>query len=175
MNAVFSLLNQLSQTAWDRVTGAEQPKLYINPQGQIQETVGALTQLQEKYRPTSWLSNTHAHLLYFDVIRKRQIQLEYDHFDQLEMQDGGVTGIMWFGYDLPEATPTVVVMHTITGSPESMREVVRDLNRYTGWRVALCLRRGHADLPMPVPKMNLFGSTDDLREQIAFIQSTFPS
>mgnify|MGYP003600616461 CR=1 FL=1 len=43
MNAVFSLLNQLSQTAWDRVTGAEQPKLYINPQGQIQETVGALT------------------------------------------------------------------------------------------------------------------------------------
>ena len=29
MNAVFSLLNQLSQTAWDRVTGAEQPKLYI--------------------------------------------------------------------------------------------------------------------------------------------------
>ena len=62
MNAVFSLLNQLSQTAWDRVTGAEQPKLYINPQGQIQETVGALTQLQEKYRPTPWLSSTHAHL-----------------------------------------------------------------------------------------------------------------
>ena len=31
MNAVFSLLNQLSQTAWDRVTGAEQPKLYIKP------------------------------------------------------------------------------------------------------------------------------------------------
>ena len=56
-----------------------------------------------------------------------------------------------------------------------MREVVRDLNRYTGWRIALCLRRGHADLPMPVPKMNLFGSTDDLREQIAFIQITFPS
>ena len=175
MNAVFSLLNQLSQTAWDRVTGAEQPKLYVNPQGQIQETVGALTQLQEKYRPTPWLSNTHAHLLYFDVIQKRRIQLEYDHFDQLDMQDGGVTGIMWFGYDLPEVTPTVVVMHTITGSPESMREVVRDLNRYTGWRIALCLRRGHADLPMPVPKMNLFGSTDDLREQIAFIQSTFPS
>lgn len=47
MNAVFSLLNQLSQTAWDRVTGAEQPKLYVNPKGQIQETVGALTQLQE--------------------------------------------------------------------------------------------------------------------------------
>ena len=82
----------------------------LTRKGQIQETVGALTQLQEKYRPTPWLSNTHAHLLYFDVIRKRQIQLEYDHFDQLEMQDGGVTGIMWFGYDLPEATPTVVVI-----------------------------------------------------------------
>ena len=27
---------------------------------------------------------------------------------------------------------------------------------------------------MPVPQMNLFGSTHDLREQIAFIQQQFP-
>ena len=65
-------------------------------------------------------------------------------------------------------------MHTITGTPESMRELVQDLNQYTGWRIALCLRRGHADLPMPVPKINLFGSTDDLREQLAFIQQKYP-
>jgi len=67
-----------------------------------------------------------------------------------------------------------VLLHTITGSPESMRELVRDLHKYTGWRVALCLRRGHADLPMPVPKMNLFGSTQDLREQLLYIQDKFP-
>jgi hypothetical protein len=65
-------------------------------------------------------------------------------------------------------------MHTITGTPESMRELVKDLHEYTGWRIALCLRRGHAGLPMPVPRISLFGSTSDLKEQIAHIQKLFP-
>jgi Predicted hydrolase of the alpha/beta-hydrolase fold len=134
-----------------------------------------LKQLHEKYRPTPWLSNTHAHLLYFDVIKKRQVKLKYDAIEQLTMADGGITAIAWLGLDLPADVPTVVLMHTITGTPESMREVVRDLHLYTGWRIALCLRRGHANLPMPVAKINLFGSTDDLREQIAFIQQKFPA
>jgi predicted alpha/beta-fold hydrolase len=56
-----------------------------------------------------------------------------------------------------------------------MRELVRDLHQYTGWRIALCLRRGHADLPLPVPKMSLFGFTADLREQVAYIQQQFPA
>ena len=72
------------------MTGAEVPTLYYDPNGQVKQLLDELPQLKQKYRPTPWLSNTHAHLLYFDVIRKRRIQLEYDHFDQLEMQDGGV-------------------------------------------------------------------------------------
>ena len=59
MNAVFSLLNQLSQTAWDRVTGAEQPKLYINPKGQIQETVGGAYTASRKV-PTNAVVIQHA-------------------------------------------------------------------------------------------------------------------
>ena len=90
------------------------------------------------------------------------------------MQDGGVTAIAWYGYDLPAETPTVVIMHTITGTPESMRELVKDLHEYTGWRIALCLRRGHAGLPMPVPQISLFGSTHDLREQLTHLQNLFP-
>ncbi len=93
---------------------------------------------------------------------------------QLTMQDGGITAVAWVGYDLPADSPTIVLMHTITGSLESMRELVRDLHQQTQWRIALCLRRGHGNLPMPVPQMNLFGSTHDLREQIVFIQQQFP-
>ncbi len=69
------------------------------------------------------------------------------------MQDGGITAVAWVGYDLPADTPTIVLMHTITGSLESMRELVRDLHQQTQWRIALCLRRGHGNLPMPVPQM----------------------
>lgn len=161
--------NQIEQWA-----GAETPKLYYNPTGTFQHITETLPQLTQPYRPTPWLSNTHAHLLYFDVIRKKKVQLEYDQIEQLQMQDGGVTAIAWYGKDLPADTPTIVLLHTITGSPDSMRELVKDLHRYTGWRIALCIRRGHAQLPMPVGQFCLFGSVDDLREQLAHITALYP-
>ncbi len=172
--SILNKVSQLSQSVLDRVTGAEVPKLYFNRQGEMTEILNNMPLLQEKYRPTPWLSNSHVHLLYFDVIKKKTIKLDYDRIEQLTMPDGGVTAVAWYGYDLPQDTPTIVIMHTITGTPESMRELVKDLHEYTGWRIALCLRRGHAGLPMPVPQMSIFGSTSDLREQIRFIQSAFP-
>ncbi|ENV32764.1 YheT family hydrolase [Acinetobacter gerneri] len=167
-------IKALSSQVFDSVIGAEKPKLYFNRSGTFADIQNQLLLLQDKYRPTPYLSNTHAHLLYFDLIKKRSVKLQYDHVDQITMQDGGITAISWYGYDLPEDTPTIVVMHTIKGTPQSMREIVRDLHAYTGWRIALCVRRGHAGLPMPVPQMSIFGSVADLREQINFIQTQFP-
>ena len=158
----------------DHFIGAEIPQLYYNPNGEIAPIIKAISRLNSKYRPTPWLANTHAHLIYFDKIRKKVVQLEYDKIEQIKMSDGGITGIAWYGYDLPPETPTILVLHTITGTPSSMRELVKDLHQATGWRIALCLRRGHAGLPLSIPKINLFGSTQDLREQIEFIQDQFP-
>lgn len=173
LNTALNKATQFTQNVLDQATGAELPKLYFNQQGEMPEVLKKLSQLHDKYRPTPWLSNTHAHLLYFDLIKKKTVKLEYDRLDQLNMQDGGITAISWYGYDLPKDTPTIVIMHTITGTPSSMRELVRDLHEYTGWRIALCLRRGHAGLPMPVPQMSIFGSTSDLKEQLNFIQKQF--
>ncbi|MBD8008658.1 MULTISPECIES: YheT family hydrolase [Acinetobacter] len=174
MKMLLKKMGQLSSEYLDRFSGADQPTLYYNPNGIFSGLIEYLPQLKQKYRPTPWLANAHAHILYLDLIKKRTIKLRYDLLEQLKMSDGGITGIAWYGLDLPANTPTIVLLHTITGSPESMRELVRDLHKYTGWRVALCLRRGHAHLPMPVPKMNLFGSTQDLREQLLYIQDKFP-
>lgn len=83
------------------------------------------------------------------------------------------TAITWVGSHLPADTPTIVILHTITGSPSSMRELVRDLHRFTGWRIALCVRRGHADLNFSIPQFNLFGSTADLKNNlILFVLSS---
>ena len=172
--SVLNKLKVLALDVLDSVVGAEQPKMYYDPQGKIKDVLERLPQLKQKYRPTFWLSNSHVHLLYFDLIKKKTSKLEYDRIDQLTMQDGGVTAIAWYGYNLPVETPTIVIMHTITGTPESMRELVKDLHAYTGWRIALCLRRGHAGLPMPVPQISLFGSTHDLKEQLGHIQNLFP-
>ena len=69
-----SALNKLKVLALDvldSVVGAEQPKMYYDPKGKIKDVLEKLPQLKEKYRPTPWLSNTHLHLLYFDIIRKK--------------------------------------------------------------------------------------------------------
>ena len=152
----------------------ELPTLYYKKDGLFNDTVTALQQLQQQYKPTPWLRNHHIHLMFFDIIKKKLINLKYDAIEQLTMADGGITAVAWFGLDLPKDTPTIVLLHTITGTFDSMREIVRDLNAYTGWRVALCVRRGHDCLPLTVPKINLFGSPQDLKEQITYIQEKFP-
>ena len=60
------------------------------------------------------------------------------------MSDGGITGIAWYGLDLPAETPTIIVMHTLTGTPV----MTSDLHRHTGWR-ELCLRRPPISHPDP--------------------------
>ena len=174
MKMLLHKVLKYSEDYLDRFIGTDTPTLYYNSTGVFKDVLARLPQLSEKYRPTPWLCNAHAHILYFDLIKKNTIKLKYDALEKLEMSDGGITGIAWYGLHLPETTPTIVLLHTITGSPESMRELVKDLAKYTGWRIALCVRRGHADLPMPVPKMNLFGSTEDLREQLVYIQKKLP-
>lgn len=141
--------------------------------------VGALQQLHEDFTPTPWLFNEHAQLIFHSLRKGGQSRRQrgtplYDHSEQLVMRDEGVTALYWSGHDLPPDIPTIVVLHTITGSPESMAELVRDLSAATGWRVVLCLRRGHADLLLATPRMNLFGCTDDLREQLMVIRARYP-
>lgn len=170
-------LQKLSQQfvhAVERWSGAARPNLSYHPHGVFAQLIPQLKHLQKNYIPTPWLSNAHAQILYFDLFKRHLIQFQYDEIEQLTMQDGGVTAIAWYGKRLSPTTPTIVLMHTLTGSPETMQELVQDLHRYTGWRIALCLRRGHAKLPLPVPKINILGSTEDLREQIEYIQTHFP-
>jgi uncharacterized protein len=174
MKNFLNKFSYLTHHILDQIVGAEQPKLYFKQQGMFSELLNTLPRLKSKYIPTPWLANSHLHIFYFDVIKKKKNDFKYDLIQQLKMQDGGITGIAWVGLDLPEDTPTIVLLHTLTGSPESMAEIVHDLQQYIGWRIALCIRRGHANLPMKVPKINLFGSSDDLKEQLVFIQKKLP-
>lgn len=141
--------------------------------------VSSLQQLHEDFTPTPWLFNGHAQLIFHGLRKslsrqKRRTATLYDHYDPLIMGDGGRTALLWCGSKLSPDTPTIVVLHTITGSPDSMAELVNDLSAATGWRIVLCLRRGHADLPLITPRLNILGCTDDLREQLRVIQARFP-
>lgn len=151
----------------------KKPRLYFHNNPTNHRVVSALTQLHEDFRPTPWLFNAHLQLILHNA-RKGRGAASYDHSERLVMADGGCTALVWRGHALPATTPTIVILHTLAGSPESMAELVEDLHAVTGWRIVLCLRRGHAGLPFDIPRMNILGSTDDLREQLAVIRQRFP-
>lgn len=154
-------------------TAPEKPRVYCQDNAHNRQIIQSLRQLHQPFRPTPWLFNNHLQILFLSA-RKANAELAYDHFETLTMSDGGHTALAWLGYELPANTPTIVVLHTLTGSPQSMQELVVDLHRVTGWRVVLCVRRGHAELPLPQPKFNIFGSVTDLVEQIDVIHSRLP-
>jgi len=154
----------------------QRPQVYCHDNAGNRHVVASLPQLHAAFRPTPWLFNAHAQLIFHSLRKKGQrAGPVYDHHDSLVMPDGGHTALCWRGHGLAPDTPTIVVLHTITGSPASMAELVLDLHAVTGWRVVLCLRRGHADLPLTTPRLNILGCTDDLREQLALIRGRFPA
>jgi predicted alpha/beta-fold hydrolase len=151
------------------------PRVHCHDNPQNRHIVAALPQLQGAFRPTPWLFNAHAQLIFHGLRKGPPAAPVYDHYERLTMSDGGHTALAWRGYGLPADVPTVVVLHTITGSPQSMAELVQDLHAGTGWRIVLCVRRGHADLPLVTPRFNILGSTADLREQLQVIRTRFPA
>ena len=155
-------------------TAALQPHLVYQDNRQNQQIIQALPALSRRFFPTFWMFNTHLQLIVLGLKKGLGARLEYDQAQTLTMSDGGTTALYWLGLDKPADTPTILVLHTITGSPHSMRGLVRDVARFSGFRVVLCVRRGHGDLPLTTARINTMGDTADLREQISEIQQRFP-
>tara|TARA_B100001245_G_scaffold184696_1_gene142757 strand:+ start:37038 stop:38171 length:1134 start_codon:yes stop_codon:yes gene_type:complete len=153
---------------------ARRPELMYADSEFSRQLLSAVPRLTRRYMPTPWLVNAHLQILAIDLKKRMTSSAQYDHSQLLTMRDGGTTGLYWMGHDLPADTPTLLVFHTITGSAESMRDTMSELLEASGWRVVLCLRRGHGKLPLTAPRFNTLGDTDDLREQIGEIRAQFP-
>lgn len=173
MPAISKLFNSLSLFLNNKNKASLE--LFYTPTTANKNLIHAITLLQQGYRPTLWLANTHAQLMYLELRKKLEKPLGYDCIETLSMTDGGKTGLAWYGYHLPASTPTIVILHTLNGSPRSMQDMVRDLHHYTGWRVVVAIRRGHAGLAFDPPRFSIFGSTQDLREQLSHIEQCFPA
>ena len=155
-------------------TVAQRPELSYQRNADNEMLIAGVPRLTQRFWATPWLFNGHLQLLGLGLKKAFGARLQYDHVDTLRMTDGGTTALHWLGSGLPPTTPTLLVLHTITGSPHSMRGFVRDLHRQTGWRIVLCQRRGHGDLALTSPKFNTMGDTEDLREQLRMIQARVP-
>ena len=153
---------------------AAAPQLDFTPSAFNDRVLARLEQLRRPYVPTPWLSNAHLQLLWLLVREALAPALAYERTEVLRMPDGGTTALDWLGLDAPPSTPTLLVLPSIAGDAQSMRQIVRDLRRATGWRIVVCTRRGHGGLALSAPKLNTMGSTQDLREQLAHIRARLP-
>lgn len=149
------------------------PRIHCQDNAHTRDVLALLPQLRQPFQPTPWLFNPHLQMVMANL-RNGSPHRDYDHLESLTLSDGGHAALAWRGYGLPADLPTVVVLHTINGTPASMAELVRDLQVATGWRVVLCVRRGHTE-GGPVPRLNILGSTQDLREQLQVIRARFPA
>ena len=130
--------------------------------------------LTRRYYPTPWLINTYLQIGFVELKRALSSQPEYQRVDRLSTPDGAATALYWLGDELPADTPILMVLHTITGTPESMSFFMRDLQRLTDFRVVLCERRGHGSSSLATARFNTMGDVDDVKQQVACIQNRFP-
>lgn len=133
-----------------------------------------LPRLFDQYRATPWAFNQHLQLILLIFKEAFEPELQWDEREVLKTEDGGSLSLFWLGQDLPADTPSILLLHTIAGSEQSMARDARALSKLTGWRIVLCLRRGHADEPLTSPRFNTMGDTADLRQKIARVESRFP-
>jgi predicted alpha/beta-fold hydrolase len=172
-----SVLVVILAAAWlahARLGAARAPRLDFNASPFNEAVLARVAELRRPYAPTPWLFNAHLQLLWLMVRETFSPRLRYERTDVLRMRDGGTTALDWLGLDAGAATPTLVVLHSITGDAQSSRLLVRELRQATGWRVVVCTRRGHGELALTTPVFNPMGCTDDLREQLERIRACVP-
>lgn len=158
-----------------RLAAVRTPQLDFDPSAFDTSLLSGLEQLRQPYRPTPWLYNAHLQLLWLLLCEALAAPLRYDRTEVLRMRDGGTTALDWLGLDCAPSTPTLVILHSITGDAQSMRVTVADLRHATGWRIVVCTRRGHGSLSLTAPVLNTMGCTDDLREQLLCIRRRVPA
>jgi len=153
----------------------KKPQLVYQENAQNRELLVQCQKLQRPYWVTPWMFNTHLQLLFLGLKKAFAPKLHYDRTDELKTHDGGTLAVEWLGADLPEETPTLVLLHTISGSAHSMRSFVRYIHKQLGWRVAVCIRRGHSGLPLTSARFNTMGCRDDFDFQLQHIEASFPA
>jgi predicted alpha/beta-fold hydrolase len=175
--ALTGVIAALALAAWlahYRLAAVRLPRVDAHPSPFNEALLARLDQLRRPYAPTPWLYGAHLQLLWLLLREAIAPRLHYDRMDVLRMRDGGTTALDWLGLDATASTPTLVVLPSITGDAQSMRGIVRDLRRATGWRIVVCTRRGHGGLALTAPVLNTMGCTQDLREQLARIRADVP-
>lgn len=83
-------------------------------------------------------------------------------------------GLDWLdAATLPPTAPVLLLLHTITGTARDFIELSKRAIA-AGFRPVVCVRRGHLGGALGAARVNLLGSTADLRQQVAHVAALHP-
>jgi predicted alpha/beta-fold hydrolase len=150
------------------------PSVRAGPTALNAALLARLPALRAPYAPPIWAFNAWVQLIVYVYRQSKLPRNPPFRRETLTTADGGTVALDWW-HDEPAApdAPVLLVLHTITGTSRDFIDLAR-LAAARGWRVAVCLRRGHLDVPLTSPRCNLLGSTADLRLQVAAVRARHP-
>jgi predicted alpha/beta-fold hydrolase len=158
------------------LTAARPPTLHYRRSALTEKILAGCPALGRRFWPTPWCFNSHLQLALMSYREEHAPPLVFDRTDLLQLPDGGTVSLEWLGIERAAAgTPVLVVLPTLCGDGQSLRGFAREMRVRLGWSVVVLNRRGHGTLPLTAPRINIFGSTSDLRAQLRRIREQAPS
>ncbi|ETV67141.1 hypothetical protein, variant 3 [Aphanomyces astaci] len=129
------------------------------------------TGLTQAYVPPWYATNAHVQLFMFCLLPQVDVHT-YDR-ELVAMEDGGQVALDWIASTLPPSAPIVLVLHTLAGCSQDMREFCHAATS-SGYRAVVFNKRGHGQSKLTTPRLQAFGCTSDMKAVLAHVQSTFP-
>lgn len=175
----------LAHAAWRRhLTDAFTPRVTPSASPRMAALIAACPSLHRALRPPLLMQTSFAQLVAY-LLKRRVAPPAAWRRQTITTSDGGEIALDWYegihgdptatavAASLPRDAPVVAVMHTLTGAARDF-VAFAGVAASRGFRVAVCLRRGHLDAPLRTPKFNLLGDCDDLDAHVAAIRDAFP-
>ncbi|CEP17279.1 hypothetical protein [Parasitella parasitica] len=143
----------------------------------LAHTCPSLFEVEAHYTPTPYLRSEHLQTIYSSLFDRKTTRNDITYERQiLEFVNGGVASLDWAVpvIDLPENTPTLVILHGLTGGSHEnyIRGLLQILTRPPiNYRAVVYNARGCGFTNVNTPQLFNASITDDIREALRHIQT----
>ncbi|XP_077995577.1 protein ABHD15-like [Glandiceps talaboti] len=165
-------LYMLLQTAWKQKMPIL-PRLYYKQSTLAAYLLKSCSRLTCPYVPTIWARNGHLQTLLGFLLPQPEVLFRRKYF---QLKDDGVIALDWViansARRIHDRTTIVIVLPGLTGGPESVADICKEVSR-RGLRAVVYNKRGHGNSPLTTPKLQSFGDTSDLRQVVKYVRDLY--
>jgi pimeloyl-ACP methyl ester carboxylesterase len=139
------------------------------------ELVKSLSEVRKPYKPFPLLTNRHVETIFAAFFRSLP-NIKYRR-ECLRMADGGTVALDWPLLDIDNPVgATLILLPGLTGGSDDtyVRHLLRRACKH-GWNVVVFNSRGCADSPVTTPQFYSASFTEDLRQVVKHVGTSFPT